>query len=140
MQLLASEERFRAIFEQAAVGVAQIVSRTGDFVRINQRYADIVGYTIEEMEHLTFQEITHPDDLQEDLDNMQRLLDGEIREFSMEKRYYHKNGSIVWVNLTVSPMWEIGEEPNHHIAVVEDITERKQAENRSHLRTKELSG
>jgi DNA-binding NarL/FixJ family response regulator len=59
---------------------------------------------------------------------MKRLLGGEIREFSMEKRYYHKNGSIVWGNLTVSPMWKIGEEPNYHIAVLEDITERKQAE------------
>jgi PAS domain S-box-containing protein len=123
-----SEERFRAIFEQAAVGVAQIVSKTGDFVRINQRYADILGYTVEEMELLTFQEITHPDDLQEDLDNIQCLLNGEIRKFSIEKRCYHKNGSLVWVNLTVSPMWESGEEPNFHIAVVQDITERKRLE------------
>lgn len=126
--LLESEERFRAIFEQAAVGVAQIASKTGDFVRINQRYADIVGYTVEELERLTFQKITHPDDLQEDLDNMQRLMDGEFREFSMQKRYRHKNGSTVWVNLTVSPMWRIGEEPNYHVAVVEDITKSKQAE------------
>jgi PAS domain S-box-containing protein len=123
-----SEERFRIIFEQAAVGVAQIVSRTGNFMRINQKYADIIGYTVEELEHLTFQEITHPFDLQRDLDNMQRLLDGEIREFSMEKRYYHKNGSIVWVDLAVSPMWRLGEEPTCHIAVVEDITERKRVE------------
>ncbi|MCP4702229.1 MAG: PAS domain S-box protein [Gammaproteobacteria bacterium] len=123
-----SEERFQAIFEQAAVGVAELSSETGCFVWINQRYADIVGYTIEEMEHLSFQEITHPDDLQEDLDNMQRLLTGEIREFLMEKRYCHKNGSIIWVNLTVSPMWKIGEKPNHHIAVVEEITERVRAE------------
>ncbi len=126
--LKVSEERFRAIFEQAAVGVAQIVSKTGDFVLINQRYADIVGYTIEEMHHLSFQEITHPDDLHKDLDNMKRLLDGEIHEFSMEKRYYHKNGSIVWVNLTVFPMRRIGEAPNCHVAVAVDITKRKLAE------------
>jgi len=126
--LQVSEKRFRTIFEQAAVGVAQIISKTGEFIRINQRYADIVGYTVEEMEQLTFQKISHPDDLLKDLDNMQLLLDGEIREFSMEKRYYHKNGSIVWVNLTASPMWEIGEEPNYHVAVVEDITYRKRAE------------
>ena len=123
--LQASENRFRAIFAQAAVGVAQIESKTGKFVVINQRYADIVGYTIEEMRHLTFQKITHPDDLKKDLDNLQRLLDGEIHEFSREKRYYHKNGSFVWVNLTVSPMWKMGEAPNYHVAVVEDITERK---------------
>lgn len=119
---------FRAVFEQTAVGVAQVVSRTGAFLRINRRYAEILGYTVAEMENLTFQAITHPDDLAEDLANMQRLLAGEIREFSMEKRYHHKDGSIVWVNLTVSPMWAIGEEPDCHLAIVEDITLRKQGE------------
>jgi PAS domain S-box-containing protein len=145
-----SEERFRAIFEQAGVGVAQIVSTTGQFMKINQRYCDIVGYTREEMEQLTFQQITHPADLQADLHNMKRLLEEEIREFSMEKRYVHKDGSIVWVNLSVSPMWDVGEEMSFHIAVVEDITERKRAdealrkahqdlEKRVHERTFELS-
>jgi PAS domain S-box-containing protein len=122
-----SEERFRAIFEQAAVGVAQIITSTGQFLRINQRYCDIVGYTREEMIARTFHEITHPDDLPLDLDNMQRLIEGKLRNFSMEKRYFRKDGSIVWVDLTVSPLWKIGEQPNHHIAVVEDITERKKA-------------
>ncbi len=126
--LKVSEERFRAIFEQATVGLAQIASKTGDFVLINQRYADIVGYTIEEMKHLTFQEIIHPDDLQDDLNNMQRLLDGEINEFSMEKRYCHKDGSLVWVNLTVFPMLGIGETQNYHVAVVVDITDVIKAE------------
>jgi len=127
-QLTESERRFRVMFEQAAVGVAQIVSQTGQFVRINQRYCDIVGYAREEMENLTFQEITHPDDLPEDLDNMKLLLDGKIREFTMQKRYLRKNGSIVWVNLSVSPMWSVGEQPDYHIAVVQDISARKQAE------------
>ncbi len=126
--LKVSEERFRAIFEQATVGLAQIASKTGDFVLINQRYADIVGYTIEEMKHLTFQEIIHPGDLQDDLNNMQRLLDGEINEFSMEKRYCHKDGSLVWVNLTVFPMLGIGETQNYHVAVVVDITDVIKAE------------
>ncbi|MCP4367234.1 MAG: PAS domain S-box protein [Deltaproteobacteria bacterium] len=126
--LKVSEERFRAIFEQATVGLAQIASKTGDFVLINQRYADIVGYTIEEMKHLTFQEIIHPDDLQDDLNNMQHLLDGEISEFSMEKRYCHKDGSLVWVNLTVFPMLGIGETQNYHVAVVVDITDVIKAE------------
>ena len=123
------EALFRAIFEQAAVGVAQIDSLDGRFVRINQRYCDIVGYTVQEMEQLTFQKITHPDDLEADLANMELLLAGKVREFSMEKRYIHKEGFLVWVNLTVSPMWEVGEAPHFHIAVVEDITERKRAEN-----------
>ncbi len=123
-----SEERFRALFEQAAVGVAQVETKTGRFLRINQRYCDIVGYTIEEMQNLTFKEITHPEDLQVDLGNVKLLIEGKIKEFSMEKRYYHKNGTIVWVNLTLSPMWAIGGNPNFQIAVVQDITERKRAE------------
>ena len=127
-ELISSEERFRVLFEQAAVGVAQIDTETGQFIRINQKYCDIVGYTPDEMTKTTFQNITHPEDLQADLQNMQMLTDGKIREFSMEKRYYHKNGSAVWVNLTVSPMWKIGQEPDYHIAVVRDIISRKHAE------------
>ncbi len=123
-----SERRFRTIFEQAAVGVALIETSTGRFEGINQKYCDMVGYSAEQMLDTKFQEITHPDDLQEDLENMQRLIEGKIRDFSMEKRYFQKDGSIVWVNLTVSPTWAPGEQPRFHIAIVEDITERKRAE------------
>ncbi len=120
-----SEGFFRALFEQAGVGVAQIDSRTGRFVGINRKYCDIVGYSVDEMKELTFQKITHPEDLQQYLEKMDLLVIGVIREFSVVKRYFHKNGSIVWVNLTVSPMWEAGEAPTCHIAVVEDITEKQ---------------
>jgi PAS domain S-box-containing protein len=123
-----SEKRFRVLFEQAAVGVALIDTKTGKFAKINQRYCDIVGYTSEEMVRLTFQDITHPEDVKTDLENMELLRQGKIKDRSLEKRYYHKNGAIVWVNLTISPLWAIGEEPNYHIAVVQDITERKRAE------------
>jgi PAS domain S-box-containing protein len=126
--LHASESKFRALFEQAAVGVAQLDTGTGRFISINQKYCDILGYSRQEMLDLDFHTITHPDDLVVDLANMQRLVTGEIREFSMEKRYYRKDGSLVWVSLTVSPLWADGEFPNGHIAVVEDITLRKQAE------------
>jgi PAS domain S-box-containing protein len=135
-----SEQRFRTIFEQAAVGVALIESKTGRFLRINHRYCEIVGYSIEEMaERKTFHEITYPDDLQSDLDNMARLLAGEIREFTMEKRYCRKDDSIVWVKLTVSPTWNPGEEPTHHIAVVEDVTERRQVEEQVRERDAQLA-
>jgi len=116
---------FRAVFEQAAVGVAQTETATGRYFRVNQRYCDIVGYSREEMERLDFQTLTHPDDLAADLDNLRRLVAGEIREFSIEKRYRHKEGRAVWVNLTVSPLWAPGEPPNFHIAVVQDITGQK---------------
>jgi two-component system sensor histidine kinase/response regulator len=123
-----SEERFRAIFEQAAVGVGQIESETGRFLKVNQKYCDIVGYTQEEMEEMTLMEITHPDDVHRDLNNIKKLLRGKIRDSTVEKRYIHKNGSVVWVNLSVSPFWRVGEKPNYHIAVVQDITDRKAAE------------
>ena len=122
------EPLFRAIFEQAAVGVAQIETATGRFVRVNQRYCEIVGVTNEEMMATTFMAITYPEDLQADLDNMEALKAGRIREFTMEKRYVRADGSIVWVDLTVSPLWDIGEQPSFYIAVVQDITERKQVE------------
>lgn len=123
-----SEERFRAIFEQAAVGVAQIDTATGRFLRVNQKYCQIVGLDSDAMTAQTFMAITHPDDLDEDLANMRRLVRGECRDFSMEKRYIRPDGSIVWVNMTVSPMWQQGEEPRTHIAVVVDITPRKTLE------------
>jgi two-component system, cell cycle sensor histidine kinase and response regulator CckA len=119
---------FREIFERAATGIALIDSRTGRFLKINRRYCELVGYTQEEMEGFTFQDITHPTDLQEDLDNMALLRSGELQRFSMEKRYLQKGGSTVWVNLAVSPMWEPGDEPTTHVAVVKDISQRKSAE------------
>jgi PAS domain S-box-containing protein len=126
--LHASESKFRALFEQAAVGVAQLDTSTGRFISINQKYCDILGYSRQELLDLDLRTITHPDDLVVDLANMQRLAAGEIREFSMEKRYYRKDGSLVWVSFTISPLWANSEFSNGHIAVVEDITLRKQAE------------
>jgi signal transduction histidine kinase len=77
---------------------------------------------------MDFQTITHPDDLPADQANMELLKAGKVREFTMEKRYLRKDGAYVWVNLTVSPMWQKDEPPEFHIAIVEDITVRKQAE------------
>jgi diguanylate cyclase (GGDEF)-like protein/PAS domain S-box-containing protein len=130
--LAESELHLRTIFEQAAVGVALIDSNSGRFLRVNQRYCDIAGYTAQEMLDNTFMGITHPDDLEADLANMARLRAGDIREFTMEKRYVRKDGSTVWVSLSVSPTWEPGEASSHHIAVVQDITGRKLAEAEAH--------
>jgi PAS domain S-box-containing protein len=122
-----SEQRFRATFEQAAVGIAQL-DPDGRFIRINERYCDIVGYTHDEMLERTFQDITYPADLEENQRNVQRLLDGEITTYAMEKRYVRKDGSPVWVYLTVSLEHNEDGSPKYLIAIVEDITERKQAE------------
>jgi len=120
-----SERRFRVIFEQAAVGVALIATKTGQFLRVNKKYCDILGLIPEEVTSTTFMAVTHPGDLQTDLDHMEKLIKGEIQEFSIEKRYCRKDGAIIWVNLTVSPMWKAGESPDYHIAIVDDITEKK---------------
>ncbi len=133
-----SEGRFRALFEQAAVGVGQIETQTGRFLRINQKYCDIVGYTKEELSRISLMEITHPDDVQHSLDSIKQLVSEEIRDSTIEKRYIHKDGSVVWVNLTISPMWGLDEKPNYHIAVVEDITKRKQNEKELKKANKQL--
>jgi PAS domain S-box-containing protein len=126
--LTESENRFRAVFEQAAVGVAQIDSTTGRYLRINQRYADLLGYTCDELTALDFQSISHPEDLQGDLDRRRQIGTGEIRNITTEKRYRRKDGTVIWASVTISPMWAPGKRPTNHIAVVEDITARKRAE------------
>ena len=123
-----SEERFRALFNQATVGVAQVDSATGQFVRVNQRYADILGYSPQELVGVTFQSLTHPDDLAADLAHVRRLQSGDVPEYRLEKRYIHKDGHEVWGDLTVSSMWASGSAPGYHIAVVQDITARKRME------------
>lgn len=117
-----------ATFEQAAVGVA-LLSPDGHWLRTNRKLCDIVGYTQQELLSRTFQDITHPDDLDADLDNVRRMLAGEIDSYSMEKRYFHKNGSLVWINLTVGLAWKSDNTPDYFISVVEDISRRKAVEN-----------
>ena len=122
-----SEERFRAIFEQAAVGMAQ-VAPDGRWLRVNQRWCDIIGYTREELLTRSFQDITHPDDIGDNVANLRKLLTKEIQTYSTEKRYVRKDKSTVWVNLTVSLLREPTGVPKYFISVIEDITARKKAE------------
>ena len=126
-ELRNSERRFRATFEQAAVGIAHSAP-DGRWLRVNQKLCDIVGYSREELLGCTLQDITHPDDLEANLEQIRRLLAGEVETFSIEKRYIRKDGSTVWVNVTVSLVREPSGEPEYLIAVIEDITERKRVE------------
>ena len=122
------DRHYRALFEQSGVGTAQVDSRTGQFVRVNRRYCELLGYTRAEMLGLNFQAVTFAEDLPADLDNMARLRAGEIPTFQMEQRLLHKNGVPIWVRLTVVPLWEAGTQPDYHLAIVEDISATKQAE------------
>ncbi len=126
--LAESETMFRAMFEQAGVGVALIDSTSGAFLRVNGRYGEIVGMSPEAMIATRFMDITHPDDLSADLEQMARLRAGESRGFNMDKRYLRQDGTTVWVNLSVTPLWPPGAPPSRHVAVVQDISGRRRAE------------
>jgi PAS domain S-box-containing protein len=122
-----SEERFRAIFQQAAVGVAQLSLETRvEFA--NECYCRIIGYTQEEALGKGTVDFTHGKDLQAELPMLRRLLAGEIASFSIEKRYQRKDGTVVWARICKSVVRDQDKRPKHIIAVAEDITERKQAE------------
>ncbi|MBT4091531.1 MAG: PAS domain S-box protein [Deltaproteobacteria bacterium] len=123
-----AEKRFKTIFEEAPLGVALIDSLTGYIFEVNQKYADIAGRTREEIEIIDWMSITHPDDIQKDLDNMSLLNAGNINGFNMEKRYVRPDDSEVWVNLTVTSIFVEDKAKPLHLAMIEDITERKQTE------------
>src|SRR6266498_3819706 len=122
-----SGARFRATFENAAVGIAR-VAPDGCWLEVNQRLCDIVGYTHKELMTKTFGDITHPDDLESDWNQARRLLAGEIENYSLEKRYYRKDGSIVWVNKTVSLARKANGAPDYFVSIIEDISARKRLE------------
>jgi len=122
-----SEERFSKAFNEAAIGMA-LVGTDGRWLQVNRALCNIVGYSKAELETTTFQAITYPDDLDADLTSLRQLLKGEISTYQMEKRYLHKQGHIVWIVLSVSLVRHPNGEPQHLISQMQDITDRKQAE------------
>ncbi|MFH1027907.1 MAG: ATP-binding protein [Pseudomonadota bacterium] len=126
-ELRESETRFETTFELAAVGIA-LVAPDGRWLRVNRALCDIVGYSSEELLAKTFLELTHPDDLETDLDHVRSMLARERDSYSLEKRYFRKDGLIVWVNLTVALVWTKDGAPDYFISVIEDIEARKDAE------------
>jgi len=127
-QLEESEEKFRSVFEQAALGIAR-VGADGSWLEVNNKICEIVGYSKDELLCLTFQDITHPEDLQTDLEQVQQMLGGDIETYAREKRYIKRDGSIVWVNLTVSLTRNSDGSPKYFVSMVEDISLRKKYEN-----------
>jgi PAS domain S-box-containing protein len=126
-RLRESEERFRRTFYQAAVGIAQ-TGIDGQWLLLNDRLCEILGYSRDELRGKTFIDITHPDDRQASLAGVRKLLAGELTSFSLEKRYIHKDGAMVWARLYTSLMRDQYNEPRYFISVVEDITEKVHAE------------
>ena len=125
--LLERHQQLRAIFNQAAVGIA-LASLDGHFIDLNRRFSEILGYAEAELREITFSELTHPDDRAVSEASVRRLLAGEIPEYTLEKRYLRKDGGEVWSLTTVTLMRDAAGQPLRFIGVIEDITQRKNAE------------
>jgi PAS domain S-box-containing protein len=124
---LSGDSLFQNAFEHAAIGMA-LVAPDGKWLRVNRSVCEITGYSEEELLQRSFQDITHPDDLDLDLANVGKMLAGEIDSYQMEKRYYHKNGAIVWALLSVSLVRDEEGRPRFFISQIQDITSRKESE------------
>jgi PAS domain S-box-containing protein len=125
--VLESQQHFRAAFEQSAVGMLE-TAPDGAFLSVNQRLCEILGYSAEELGSMTFQEITHPDDLARDLEGREELTTGGADRVSMERRYVRKDGSLVWVRLSAAPVRGDDGEVRYFLCAVEDISSRRAAE------------
>jgi PAS domain S-box-containing protein len=124
---LSGDSLFQNAFEHAAIGMA-LVAPDGKWLRVNRSVCDITGYGENELLQRSFQDITHPDDLDLDLANVRKLLAGEIDSYQMEKRYLHKNGATVWALLSVSLVRDEDRQPRFFISQIQDITSRKESE------------
>jgi diguanylate cyclase (GGDEF)-like protein/PAS domain S-box-containing protein len=126
--LIEKENNLRLIHDNAPIGMA-IVSLDGKWLNVNNKLCDIVGYSKEELENLTIQEITYQDDLEIDLDNKAKLLSGKIQSYQIEKRYINKAHQLIWIVTNVSIVRGKGDKPLYYISQIQDINDRKQNEN-----------
>lgn len=136
-ELKKSEREFRSAFEDSAIGMA-LTNGLGKWIKVNREFCNITGYTEEELMSMSFAEITHPDDLGKDMAYVKQLLAGDIDKYQLEKRYFCKNGSIAWVDLTVSMVFDEARKPLYTVAQMKDITLRKKLERDLRLSEKEF--
>jgi diguanylate cyclase (GGDEF)-like protein/PAS domain S-box-containing protein len=122
-----AEERFRRAFNDAPIGMG-LVAPDGRWLRVNERLTEITGFSEAHLLNSTFQDITHPDDVDIDVEHSRQLLAGEVRSYQMEKRYVRPDGQSIWVMLSVSLVRGIDNEPLYFISQVENINERKRVE------------
>ncbi|MBT3368975.1 MAG: PAS domain S-box protein, partial [Nitrospina sp.] len=132
-----SESRFREMFEQSPFGIALIGSLTGHIYELNPKFAEIAGRTVEELINVDWMSITHPDDVQKDLDNMDLLNAGKITGYNLDKRYIRPDGSHVWINMTIAPVAVEDKTHPRHLCMIDDVTAQKEAaEERNQLQDK----
>jgi diguanylate cyclase (GGDEF)-like protein/PAS domain S-box-containing protein len=122
-----ARDRFRSIFDYAPIGVA-MVSLEGRYLQVNRSLCEILGYTEEELQALTWQEITHPDDLAASSAYACRIVEGEFPSYHLDKRFLHADGHTVWASLSVSLVRDSEGEPLYFVSQIQDVTERKRAE------------
>jgi len=131
-QILAeSENRFRRAFEDSAIGMGLTSieeGSIGQWLKVNRSLCEMLGYTEKELLSRTFMQITHPDDLARDLAAQDRILQGKSDTYRLEKRYIHKDGSFVWINLNVSIVRDKDKKPIYLVAQVENITEKVESQ------------
>ena len=123
-----SEEKFRAVFEQAAVGIGRVSFDDARFIDANDTFCHMLGYSSEEIRAIPWPDITHPEDLDLDLIPFRQMAEGKLENYSVEKRFIHKEGHHVWARLTLSLVRDRQGNPEYEVAVIENIMERKQAE------------
>ncbi|MBN8569641.1 MAG: PAS domain S-box protein [Ignavibacteria bacterium] len=119
-----SQQKFSNAFKYSGIGKA-LISPEGKWIEVNNAVCDILGYTESELKQLTFQDLTHPEDIDKDLEFVRQMLNKEIDSYQMEKRYIHKNKNYVWALLTVSLVWNIDGTPRFFISQIQDISEVK---------------
>lgn len=138
-QLELSESQFRGAFEYSPTGIA-IVSLTGAWIKVNPALCNILGYTEDELKVLTFQDITHPDDLAPDLALVQEVLDNKRKFYQIEKRYKHKSGEYIWAILSVSMVRDARGKPKHFVSQITDVNTQRITQHRLEQTLKKLEG
>jgi PAS domain S-box-containing protein len=125
--LIKTESKYKGIFDNAAIGIARVNTKTGALLEVNKYLCDFLEFTEEELINRKIKSLIHPEDVVEDSRIFKLYVNGEVQRITNEKRYISKNNHIKWGSVTITPLWKDGEEPNNHIIILEDSTERKAA-------------
>lgn len=126
--LTTTESKFKSIFDNAAIGIARVNSKSGVLMEVNKYLCDFLGFTKEELIDRKIKSLIHPDDVEEESRLFKLFINGEIRQINDEKRYVSKSGVVKWGSVIITPLWKTGEEPTNHIIILEDSSSRKAAE------------
>lgn len=127
-ELILAENKYKTIFDHAGVGIGRVNSITGEFLEVNAQLCNLLGYSASELQQTKIKSLIHPDDLREDRAQFKSMINGQIKNYTAERRYICKDGEAKWAQVFVTLLWSEGEELNNHIIIVEDITSRKDYE------------